>query len=122
MKTLLALTLLLLSITNTQAQINNSKTETVKVYGNCDMCKTKIEKAGTIKNIAATIWNDETGMATITYDSTKTNADAVLKNIAAVGYDSENFKASNAVYAKLPGCCKYERSPLTPKGGNAHRK
>ncbi len=48
-------------------------------------------------------------MATVTYDSKKTTADAILKKIALFGYDSDNFLAPNAVYAKLPGCCKYER-------------
>jgi hypothetical protein len=110
MKSLLSMiALVLLSITSTFAQIKNSKTETLKVYGNCEMCKAKIEKAGTQKNISKTVWNDETAMATITYDAKKTNTDAVLKKIALVGYDSESFSAPDAVYAKLPGCCKYER-------------
>jgi hypothetical protein len=30
----------------------NAKTETVKIYGNCGMCKTKIETAGTLKKVA----------------------------------------------------------------------
>jgi hypothetical protein len=101
--------IILLSITTTFAQIKNSKTETLKVYGNCEMCKAKIEKAGTQKNVSKTVWNDETAMATITYDAKKTNTDAVLKKIALMGYDSESFLAPDAVYAKLPGCCKYER-------------
>jgi uncharacterized protein YxeA len=101
--------IILLSITTTFAQIKNSKTETLKVYGNCEMCKAKIEKAGTQKNVSKTVWDDETATATITYDAKKTNTDAVLKKIALVGYDSEKFLAPDAVYAKLPGCCKYER-------------
>lgn len=102
------ITITMLSIT-TFAQIKNSKTETLKVYGNCEMCKEKIEKAGTQKNVSKTVWNDETAMATISYDSKKTTSDAILKKIALVGYDSESFLAPNAVYAKLPGCCKYDR-------------
>ena len=41
--------ILLLSVTIASAQIKNSKTETVKIYGNCDMCKSKIETAGNLK-------------------------------------------------------------------------
>ncbi len=109
MKSLLSMiTIMLLSIT-TFAQIKNSKTETLKVYGNCGMCKEKIEKAGTQKNISKTVWSEETAMATITYDAKKTNTDAILKKIALVGYDSDNFLAPDAVYKKLHGCCKYER-------------
>ena len=36
---------LLLSVIVMNAQIKNTKTETVKIYGNCGMCKSKIEKA-----------------------------------------------------------------------------
>jgi hypothetical protein len=42
----------------------NSKTETVKIFGNCGMCETKIEKAGQ-KNIAAVDWDKDTKMATL---------------------------------------------------------
>jgi Protein of unknown function (DUF3347) len=109
MKSLLIAIIALLSITTVTAQIKNAKTETVKAYGNCEMCKIKIEKAGTQKNVSKAVWSEETKMATITYDSKKINMDAVLKKIALAGYDSEKFLAPDAVYAKLPGCCKYER-------------
>jgi Protein of unknown function (DUF3347) len=116
MKSLLSMiAIILLSATTIFAQFKNSKTETLKVYGNCEMCKEKIEKAGTQKNVSKTVWNDETAMATITYDAKKTTSNAILKKIALVGYDSDNFLAPDAVYKKLPGCCKYERTakPIT---------
>ena len=98
----------LLSI-SIHAQIKNAKTETVKVYGNCGMCESKIEKAGTIKKIANVDWNQETQMATLTYDATKTNQDEILKRIAAAGYDSDKFLAPDDAYNNLHGCCQYER-------------
>jgi copper chaperone CopZ len=100
---------ILLSTTMSNAQIKNTKTETVKVYGNCGMCKSKIEKAGTVKNISKVEWDNETGMATLTYDEKLTNQDEILKKIAAVGYDSDKFKAPDNVYNNLHGCCQYER-------------
>jgi hypothetical protein len=110
MKTLLLLVAItLLSTTTIFAQFKNSKTETIKIYGSCEMCKEKIEKAGTIKKISKVVWSEETNIATITYDSKKTNTDAILKKIALVGYDSDKFLAPDAVYKKLPGCCKYDR-------------
>ncbi len=101
--------IVLLSITASQAQINNAKTETVKVYGNCAMCETTIENSANKKKISKADWNEQTKMATITYDSKKTNIDAVLKNIALAGYDNQSFLAPDAAYNKLPGCCKYDR-------------
>jgi Protein of unknown function (DUF3347) len=103
----------LLSTTACKSQINNAKTETVKVYGNCSMCKTTIEKTANRKKVSKADWNEETKMATITYDSKKTNVDAVLKNIALAGYDNQSFLAPDAAYNKLPGCCKYDREKKT---------
>lgn len=91
------------------AQMKNLKTDTVKVFGNCEMCKTNIEKAAKKNKISAAEWNEHTRMATITYDSRKTILDAVLKNIALAGYDNEKFLAPDASYNKLADCCKYVR-------------
>lgn len=100
---------LLLSITVANAQIKNAKTETVKIYGNCGMCKTKIETAGNLKKIAIVEWNQDTNMAVLTYDPSKTSQDEILKRIALVGYDSDKFLAPDATYDALHGCCQYER-------------
>jgi len=109
---------MLLSI-SISAQIKNAKTETVKVYGNCAMCETTIEKTGTIKKIAKVDWNQETKMATLTYDTRVTNQDEILKRIALAGYDSDKFLAPDDVYNNLHGCCQYERAAKVPvKEGN----
>lgn len=99
----------LLSAVNSFAQIKNAKTESVKIYGNCEMCKTNIEKAGNVKNVAIVEWNKDTKMATLSYDDKKTNQDEILKRIALAGYDSEKFLAPDDAYAKLSGCCQYNR-------------
>ena len=103
----------LLSTTVLQAQIKNAKTETIKVYGNCGMCETTIEKAGTKSKLYKTEWNVDTKMASITYDSKKTTADAVLKSIALSGYDNASYLAPDEAYNKLHGCCKYQRESKT---------
>ncbi|GEC77692.1 hypothetical protein FAQ01_05620 [Flavobacterium aquatile] len=103
----------LLSTTG-NAQIKNAKTESVKIYGNCGMCETKIEKAGNIKKIANVDWNQETQMATLTYDAKKTNQEEILKRIALVGYDSDKFLAPDDVYNNLHGCCQYDRVAKVP--------
>lgn len=91
------------------AQIKNSKTETVKVWGNCEMCKATIEKAANKKGEVKAVWNDETKQATITYNTKTTNLNAVLKRIALAGYDNVSFAAPDAAYNNLPGCCQYDR-------------
>ena len=104
-----AATILLFSFSSCNAQIKNTKTESVKIYGNCEMCEKTIETAGSVKKIANVDWNKDTKMATITYDSTKTNQDEILKRIALAGYDSDKLLAPDDVYSKLAGCCQYER-------------
>lgn len=111
-KILMTITLML-SFVVCIAQIKNAKTESVKIYGNCGMCKSTIEKAGNKNKIAIVNWNKDTKMATITYDVKETNQDEILKRIALSGYDSEKFLAPNDTYAKLPGCCQYERKAQT---------
>ena len=101
--------IVLLSVTMANSQIKNAKTETVKIYGNCGMCKTMIEKAGNLKKVAQVDWNKDTKMAILTYDSQKTNQEEILKRIALAGYDSNSFLAPATAYNNLPGCCQYDR-------------
>lgn len=95
--------------TSCEAQLKNAKTETIKIYGNCEMCKKTIETASNKKGVSKVDWNKDTKMAEINFDSKKTNLDAILKQIAYVGYDSDTYLAPDEAYAKLPGCCKYDR-------------
>ena len=95
--------------TKTNSTKVTTKTESIKVMGNCGMCKTRIEKAAKIDGVSKAEWNDETKMLTLVYDPSKVKSDDVQRKIAAVGHDTEKFKANSKVYDKLPGCCKYER-------------
>ncbi|HOK99570.1 MAG: heavy-metal-associated domain-containing protein [Bacteroidales bacterium] len=94
-----------------QAQKSNGlKTETIKVWGNCESCKARIEKAAKTEGVTNAVWDIKTKMLTLTYDPSKTSSDRVQKQIAAVGHDTEKYKADDKTYNSLPGCCKYERS------------
>jgi copper chaperone CopZ len=114
-KKLLMVMTLLLSVTLANAQIKNKTTETVKINGNCGMCKKTIETAANIDKVAKVDWNANTKIATITYDKKKTNIDVILKRVAEAGYDNEKFVAPNAVYNQLHGCCQYGRENLAVK-------
>jgi copper chaperone CopZ len=91
------------------AAVGNSKTETIKVQGNCGMCKAKIEKAAKVDGVSKAEWNQDTKKLTIVYDPGKVTADAIQKKIAAVGYDTEKYKADDKTYKGLPACCQYKR-------------
>jgi copper chaperone CopZ len=103
----------LLSITPTTAQIKNSKTIQTKIYGNCNMCRSRIAEAGSIKNVVRVEWNPENKIASITYDSAKTTTQEIERRIALAGHDSDNFLAPDKVYDALPTCCRYDRIKKT---------
>lgn len=111
-KLMMAITLLL-SIAGFSAQIKNPTTQNVKIFGNCEMCKATIQKAGNIKDVANVEWDKDTKKAVITYDVKKTNPDEILKRIALAGYDNEHFLAPDIAYSKLPECCQYKREAKT---------
>ena len=110
---ILIMILVVFSVLVSNAQEENTKTESVKIYGNCGMCKSTIEKAGNMKNQASVDWNKETKMATISFDSLKTSKEEILKRIALAGYDSDIFLAPNDTYLSLAACCQYERAEKT---------
>jgi periplasmic mercuric ion binding protein len=85
------------------------KTDIFKVYGKCEMCKSRIEKTLKTDGVTTSNWVVKTNMLTVTYDPSKTSSDVLGKKLASVGHDTEKFKASDDVYTKLPGCCHYER-------------
>jgi copper chaperone CopZ len=110
LKKIMIAALVLLSTIGVNAQIKNQKTENVKISGNCEMCKKNIETAGNMKKVAAVNWNVDSKIAQITYDSSKTNPDEILKRIAEAGYENEKFAAKDEQYNKLHACCQYDRN------------
>ena len=107
----------LLVVTSTaQAQNNmnmkmpSAKSETFKVWGNCDMCKTRIEKAALEDGATNANWDQKTKMLALTFDPAKSSIDSFGKKLASVGHDTEKYKTDEKTYNALPECCKYERT------------
>ena len=106
---IIVLLTLMLTYKESSAQINNQKTETVKILGVCGNCKMRIEKTGNLNKIVKVNWNKYTQTAIIKYDSTVTNKDEILKRISLVGHDNELFLAPDSAYSSFPTHCQYER-------------
>ena len=98
------------SAQTTSKSTTQPKTETFKVWGKCDMCKTRIEKTVKAEGATSSNWDSKTELLTVTFDPAKTTVEALGKKLASVGHDTEKYKAPDDVYAKLPGCCHYERA------------
>lgn len=89
------------------AQDKNAKA-TIEVDGVCGMCKARIEKAAIqTKGVKSALWNIDTHELKLIYDARKTNTDSIAKNIAAVGHDTKNYKATDKAYNAVDPCCKY---------------
>jgi copper chaperone CopZ len=95
--------------TGAKMEMASTKTETLNVSGNCDMCKARIEKAAKIEGVSKADWDTKSKILSVTFDPAKTNMDLIGKKIAAVGHDNGKVKADDKAYNALPGCCKYER-------------
>lgn len=89
------------------SKMTSSKTETLKVSGNCDMCKARIEKAAKMDGVSKAEWNTKTKILAVTYDPAKTNMDQIGKKVAGAGHDNGKAKADDKAYGSVPDCCKY---------------
>ncbi len=82
----------------------------IKVAGNCEMCKERIEKAAkSLDGVNFADWNIETKMLHLSFNKQKVSLDKIEKTIANVGHDTEKYQAPDDVYNALPECCKYTR-------------
>ena len=80
---------------------------TVQTSAQCGGCEARITKALTeIDGVKKSSFDMATKQVTVTFDTKKTNADAIRMAIANVGYDADAKTADPAAYGKLPGCCQ----------------
>ncbi len=114
MKKIIILGLLLLaSVLGVQAQKQKPVTEALKVQGNCEHCKERIEAALDIKGVIHAEWDARKGEAMVTYKPQLVSRLQLLQAVQKSGHDTDSLKASDSVYATLPECCKY-RKPVKP--------
>ena len=100
--------LLLFSMTSMFAA--EVKTETIKVYGNCGMCKTRIEKAAkAVKGVSKASWDSETAKLTVTFDASTTTVLKIEEAVSKDGHDTDHTRANDKTYDNLPSCCQYDR-------------
>jgi len=115
MKTLMfTLTFVFIQLVGFAQSKSVSKIETVefKVYGNCGMCKTRIEKALKVDGVESATWDKDSKMTKVVFNSDKISVDKLHQLVAEVGHDTEKVKAEDKTYDKLHGCCKYEREEV----------
>ena len=105
---LLFAAVMLLGIQSLRAE---SKTEKIKVSGNCGMCETRIEKAAlSVPGVSKAAWDKSTKDLTVVFDVSKASVDKIETAVAKAGHDTPLHKADAKTYEALPGCCKYDRT------------
>jgi len=124
MKKTILLSVLFFAVISFSSIAQNIKNEGLIVYGNCKVCKNRIETAAkTLDGIATAEWNNETKILDVSYDKSKTKIRKISKVIAKAGHDTDMHKASNEAYNALHGCCQYDRAVSIEKsthGGHEH--
>ena len=85
------------------------KTETLKVWGKCAMCKTRIEKIAFASSVTSADWNVKTKVLTVVYDPYRSDLNSISDKLARAGHDTGLRTAKDKAYNALPDCCKYER-------------
>jgi len=101
-----------------QKSPSKNEKKSIEVFGNCNMCKKRIEKAAfSVKAVKYASWDNSSGQLSLIYNGLKTDIDTIEKQIAAVGHDTEHHVSSNKVYDQLPACCQYVRKGEEPKPG-----
>lgn len=109
-KNILILLTLMITFTSGNAFAKEETTKTsFKVWGNCDQCKKRIEKAAKTEGVKSAVWDEDSKMITVIFQPLKISVDIIQQNIAKSGYDTEKFKADDKDYNKLPQCCQYDR-------------
>jgi copper chaperone CopZ len=106
--------LLFLAGTTIAQTTDGTKSETIKVWGSCGMCKKTIETAAKDAGATAAVWDKNTKMLAIKYDAGQTSAQKIQEKIAAAGYDTRDFRANDEAYKNLEECCQYKRKEATP--------
>ena len=87
-----------------------------KVYGDCEMCEERIEKAAlSVNGVLSAEWNKETKIIKVISENKALETGKVSNAIAAVGHDTEYKTATDEAYNKLPNCCRFRTTDLDTK-------
>ena len=107
----------LLSFSGFSQKLKSTSDTTIqfKVFGNCEMCKMRIEEATKIRGVISAKWDADSKQFILQYNPALVSPEKVHKRIAEVGHDTELEKAKDFVYKDLPDCCLYRDKDLDGK-------
>jgi mercuric ion binding protein len=98
--------LIALIMVSTVAVFAKPITKKIKVEGECDMCKDKIEAALDIPGVSFAEWDVESKMLTVRFNDKKINEDEIHTLMSELGYATDKLAANVASQKKLDSCCQ----------------
>ena len=114
MRSIISIVVLLFISVSSFSQANPAvKTFQFKIFGNCEMCKERIEEAAKIKGVQSANWSIETKILTIKIDTDLVKLSKIENRIVEAGHDLENKTADDKTYNSLPECCLYRKKTET---------
>ena len=82
-------------------------TVVIQTSAQCGMCKKTIESGlASLQGFESAVLNLSSKKVRVRYYRNQTNADAIRRKIAAVGYDADAVAADPKAYEALPACCQ----------------
>lgn len=99
-------------VTSTNAKANGLTTITIQTNAsrNCKSCINRFkENVPFFKGVKEYTFDPATAKLTVTFDTRRTSADQIRKEISNLGYDADKVKANAEARAKLPACCRNEK-------------
>ncbi len=117
MKYFIVLLTLVLSLISCDKKGEEKSTKVKKsefwVRGNCDMCKERIEASLlTVQGVSAAVWNVDSKLLTVLYDTTATNEITLKQATAKTGHETKDVLADEKAHNELPECCKRNASEM----------
>ena len=92
-----------------EKQKKNTKVQ-FTIYGNCEMCEKRIEKAAlSIKGVKLADWVIPSNQISLIFNPKKVDLETIHRTIAAKGHDTSEARAKEKDYNELPACCQYNR-------------
>lgn len=80
----------------------------LKVAGNCNLCKIRIEtKLWSVKGVSSAEWDQASQILKIQYDHEIITLKAIKMIMLKLGHDIDGALAPDAAYKKLPLSCRY---------------
>ena len=106
MKKLFLLVLIFVMGLSVNAQQNIAKV-TIQTNGVCEQCKKRImDNVPQWTGVKECSYDVKTAKLTVSYDTKKTNVEALRTGVSNLGYDADGVKANAEARAKLPACCQ----------------